>query len=525
MKSRKSHLIKNLIVCILFSIPVITNAQAGVLDHTFDNDGKVTTLIGDLCEGNAVAIQSDNKIVVAGFADISPYAFAAVRYNTDGSLDNSFDGDGKVTLKVGTGNSRANAVAIQNDGKIVLAGQAVDSSNHVFAVVRFNTDGSLDTTFSNDGIVTTFLGSYLSWAYAIAIQSDGKIVVAGEYDGGNISNLDFTIVRYNTDGSLDNTFDIDGIVITAVTPGNVVDNLHAVAIQSDGKIVVTGETRQLGGTDVDIALVRYNIDGSLDLSFDTDGKVNTAIGVGNHADFGGSVGIQNDGKIIVGGRSFNGSNYDFSLVRYNSNGGLDSTFSADGKMTSPIGSISDLGQSLAVQTDGKILLAGFTEFPLSYPQFALVRFNTDGSIDSSFSNDGICTTSFGNTGAWGYAVDLQSDGRIVVAGTNDYGPYNEIAVARYHAGVLGINDAGSESSSLSIYPNPFNVITTLKVVFFLSDASLRIYNIFGQVVKQVDHLVGHEIKFNRDNIPEGLYYLLLSDKNHIIAQSKFVVSD
>lgn len=242
---------------------------------------------------------------------------------------------------MGTGNSRANAVAIQNDGKIVLAGQAVDSSNHVFAVVRFNTDGSLDTTFSNDGIVTTYLGSYLSWAYAIAIQSDGKIVVAGEYDGGNISNLDFAIVRYNSDGSLDNTFDNDGIVITDVTPGNVVDNLHAVAIQSDGKIVVTGETRQLGGTDVDIALVRYNIDGSLDLSFDTDGKVNTAIGVGIHADFGGSIGIQNDGKILVGGRSFNGSNYDFSLVRYNSNGGLDSTFSADGKMTSPIRSISD----------------------------------------------------------------------------------------------------------------------------------------------------------------------------------------
>lgn len=145
---------------------------------------------------------------------------------------------------MGTGNSRANAVAIQNDGKIVLAGQAVDSSNHVFAVVRFNTDGSLDTTFSNDGIVTTYLGSYLSWAYAIAIQSDGKIVVAGEYDGGNISNLDFAIVRYNSDGSLDNTFDNDGIVITDVTSGNVVDNLHAVAIQSDGKIVVTGETRQ-----------------------------------------------------------------------------------------------------------------------------------------------------------------------------------------------------------------------------------------------------------------------------------------
>jgi uncharacterized delta-60 repeat protein len=214
-----------------------------------------------------------------------------------------------VTTEVGSSDDRAYSVAIQSDGKIVVAGfERNGISNFDFALVRYNTDGSLDTNFDSDGKVTTAIGSGTDSAYSVAIQSDGKIVVAGYSDNG--SNDDFALVRYNTDGSLDTNFDSDGKVTTEV--GSSDDYAESVAIQSDGKIVAAGYSSNGGNND--FALVRYNTDGSLDTSFDSDGKVTTAIG--SASDFARSVAIQSDGKIVVAGYSDNGSNADFALVRY-----------------------------------------------------------------------------------------------------------------------------------------------------------------------------------------------------------------
>jgi uncharacterized delta-60 repeat protein len=293
----------------LFSIPS-SSAAVGSLDTSFDTDGIVTTTIQSRAsEANSIAVQSDGKIVAAGFSyDGVKNNFAVVRYNTDGSLDTSFDTDGQVITAFGSRDSFANSIAVQSDGKIVAAGSSYDGVKYNFAVVRYNTDGSLDTSFDTDGIVTTTTGSRNNYANSIAVQSDGKIVAAGyAYDG--VKN-NFAVVRYNTDGSLDTSFDTDGIVTTTIQ--SRASEANSIAVQSDGKIVAAGYAYD--GVKNNFAVVRYNTDGSLDTSFDTDGQVITAFGSGHS--FAYSIAVQSDGKIVAAGSSYDGVKNNFAVVRY-----------------------------------------------------------------------------------------------------------------------------------------------------------------------------------------------------------------
>jgi uncharacterized delta-60 repeat protein/RHS repeat-associated protein len=307
--------------------------EDGSLDTAFGSSGVVTTSFGGTDVAYGMAIQEDGKVILVGSSSGS---FAIARYNTDGTLDNSFDSDGKVTT---TGLGDAYGVAIQADGKIVVAGWVGSD----FSVARYNSDGSLDTSFDGDGKLTTNIGTSHDEAYDVAIQSDGKIVVAGKK---GLSGS-FALARYNTDGSLDTSFDSDGIVTTSGTGDG-----YSLAIQPDGKILLAGEFD--GGGVIDFVIARYNTNGSLDTSFDADGKVTT--------DFGGSEGaysitLQNDGKIVAAG--YKGTTH-FALARYNSNGSLDTSFDTDGKLTTQIGT-SSYALSVMIQPDGKIVAAGYSD--------------------------------------------------------------------------------------------------------------------------------------------------------------------
>jgi uncharacterized delta-60 repeat protein len=422
-------------------------AADGDLDTSFSSDGKVTTAIGSGIDAAlSVVLQSDGKIVAAGYSyNGSNYDFAVVRYNIDGSLDTTFDTDGKVTTAVGLGDDVAYSVVLQSDGKIVAAGYSFNGSNNDFAVVRYNIDGSLDTTFDTDGKVTTAIGSGTDAALSVVLQSDGKIVVAGYSHNG--SSLDFAVVRYNTNGSLDTTFSGDGIVTTAIGSGT--ENAWSVKLQSDGKIVVAGYSHN--GSNFDFAVVRYNTDGSLDTTFDTDGKVTTAIGSGSDEAY--SVVLQSDGKIVVAGYSDNGSNYVFAVVRYNIDGSLDTTFDTDGKVTTAIGSGSDIARSVVLQSDGKIVAAGYSYNGSNF-DFAVVRYNIDGSLDTTFDTDGKVTTAVGLGDDAAYSVVLQSDGKIVVAGFSYNGSNNDFAVVRYSISVSSLSWVGAQSITCPA-PNPW----------------------------------------------------------------------
>lgn len=399
----------------------------GSLDMSFDNDGIVVTLITFRDAATALAIQNDGKIVAAGHTGVEyPESdFALVRYNANGSLDDSFGNGGIVTTTVGN-ISVATSLALQSDGKIVAAGYSwLTWNDYDFALARYNADGSLDTTFSDDGKVITPISGGLDYINSVALQGDGKIVVAGNGygDGGD---SDFVLARYNTDGSLDSSFDGDGKVLTDFD--NYDDSARGVVIQGDGKIVAAGF--KSGTSYYDFALARYNLDGTLDISFDGDGKVTTPITMIDY-DAAYAIALQADGKIIAAGYKVVVSDTDFALTRYNTNGSLDTSFGGDGIVLTNIGNRNDVANSVALQADGKIIVAGMSSTRLT-GEFALVRYNPDGSLDTSFGTDGIVTTVFGTDYAEVTAVVVVSDGKIVAVGTSWYDNNSKVALARYN---------------------------------------------------------------------------------------------
>ncbi len=396
----------------------------GSLDATFGTGGKVVTPIGSGPDyANAVAIQRDGKIVTAGYtSNGSNFDFAVVRYKTDGSLDPTFGTGGKVVTPIGSGADYANAVAIQSDGRIVVAGATHNGSNYDFALVRYNTSGSLDTAFGTGGKIVTPIGSGNDLAEAVAIQSNGEIVAAG-YTSTGAANA-FALARYGSDGSLDTTFGIGGKAVTPI--GSFDDEANAIAIQSNGEIVAAGYT--YNGSDNDFALARYHTDGSLDATFGAGGIVTTSIGSGN--DVANAVAIESDGKIVAAGLTNNGSNYDFALARYSAGGSLDATFGTSGIVTTPIGSNGDVAKAVAIQDNSKIVAAGYTYNGSNY-DFALARYNAGGSLDTTFGTGGIVTTSIGSGDDEVNAIAIDGNGEIVAAGYTYNGSNNDFTLARY----------------------------------------------------------------------------------------------
>jgi uncharacterized delta-60 repeat protein len=444
----------------------------GTLDTAFNSlgaqPGTVATLVNnEAVSGYSVALQSDGKIVVAGYTNVSN-KFAVARFNADGTLDTAFNASGTqpgtVATTVNGETAQGYSVAIQPlDGKIVVAGYTNVSNK--FAVARFNTDGTLDTTFNpspatQPGTVATTVNLETAQGYSVAIQPlDSKIVVAGYT---NVSNK-FAVARFNTDGTLDATFNPS----PATQPGTLVTMVnsetargYSVAIQpSDGKIVMTGYTNASGL----VAVARFNTDGTLDTAFNSagtqPGTVITTVDGGPA--LGRSVTIQpSDSKIVVAGYTFGDSK--FAVVRFNTNGTLDTTtFNfhglQPGTMSTTVDNTTALGYSVALQpVDGKIIVAGYT---FGDNKFAVARFTTDGRLDNTtFNSAGVQPGTVSTTidtvtvDEKGYSVALQQDDKIVVAGYALVSNANRFALARFTTnGILDttFNAAGVQPGTVS----------------------------------------------------------------------------
>jgi uncharacterized delta-60 repeat protein len=519
-----------LLLSILLSFPFTTMAQDGSLDTSFGVEGIVTTAVGainsmDLSSGNAksVAIQNDGKILVAGQSyNGLNYDFAVVRYNYNGSLDTTFGNNGKVITDFG--NDLPKSIAIQSDGKIVVAGVNFNGSSINFALVRYTTNGSLDTTFDIDGKVTTNYNGSDCHAYSLALQSDGKMVLVGHARNGS-GFQGFAAMRYNTDGSLDTTFGTNGKVFTLFgTPGATSDSANSVAIQNDGKIVVAGTSFLYSESRSRFAALRYNANGSLDTTFDNDGILTTNFGA--FSDEGTSLAIQNDGKLVIGGNSSlaqHGTEI-FAIVRFNIDGSLDTTFDVDGKVTTLIGTFMNSLFSTIIQGDGKILVAGYSisSNNLNNNAFTIVRYNIDGSLDTSFDSDGIVNSILDSTTyAGAYSLALQNDGKIVAAGKLN----NSFAVVRYNNPTLAINTFENQVVNISIAPNPFSNQTSFQSNIPFKNTSLLVYNSIGQLIKTINNINGQQITFSRDNLPIGLYFAHLMQDNKNIYIQKLLIKE
>lgn len=433
----KRVLIKALALCLAAfllcgSLPYCVQADAGDLDLSFGGGGKVTTdLFGQPDHPFSMALQPDGKLIVAGVTsnNITSQDFAVVRYNTDGTLDPGFGVGGRVTTTFSVFGSQdvARAVALQPDGKIVVAGDSISD----FALARYNSDGSLDTSFGSDGMLRTDFNRSDDSAAAIAIQGDGKIVAAGFSDLRRVfpPRFDFAVVRYNSDGSLDPSFGNNGKVTTDFF--NLEDRANAITIQADGKILLAGPVHRASFSPflLDFGIARYEPVGSLDLSFGMGGKVVTNFFGGY--DVADDMKVQADGKIIVAGTADTlDTDNDFALSRYNSDGSLDLSFGTGGKVRADFSHLWDQIRSIDIQPDGKIVAAGVTENPNGTVDFALARFNADGNLDSGFGSEGKVSTDFSPIDGASDLV-LQRDGKIVVAGAVINSGDSDFAVVRY----------------------------------------------------------------------------------------------
>ncbi len=445
-----------------------------------------------------------------------------------GTLDTTFSNDGIVTTDYGSLNDFATGIAVQTDGKIVIVGQEqISGSNHQFMVGRYLVNGIIDSTFGTNGQTFTNFGNSFDGATAVAIQSDGKIVAAG-YVAPAYS---FAVARYTSDGILDTTFNSTGKVTT--TMGGV--GATAIAIQSNGKIVVAGSSG------LNFGLVRYNTNGIMDTTFGVNGKVTTPF-TGYGCAFG--VALQPDGKIVAGGTITNiGTGDDFAIARYDSSGILDTTFNASGKFVVDIREDNaDEARAMDLQLDGKILLAGYS---LNTNQdFAIIRVNPVGTLDTTFGISGIQTfninntdnyltcmalqpngkilmsginyynatstdeilliridangildNTFGNAGKVithinylydeAYGIALQSDGKILLTGTAQFSSDVNVAVLRYNNDVqLGLIDFSISDSPLLVYPNP--VKSELHVCYTLTEnesITINLFDINGKIVQ------------------------------------------
>jgi uncharacterized delta-60 repeat protein len=372
----------------------------GEPDLSFSSDGKTVLDLSEYWdEASGVAIQPDGKIVVGGTAR---GFFALVRYNADGSFDSSFSGDGKALTDLGTEYPRAHDLALQPDGKIVLVGDTRSSYLSDFALVRYNADGTLDSSFGEDGkVVTDFSGGYASQgdtAAGVAVQPDGKIVVAGR--GGIAYGGDFFAARYNADGSPDSSFGDGGGAEVDFTPepggegangSSSYDYGRDIALQPDGKLVLVGDTTPGGLCGCYIGVARLTADGELDPTFGGNGLVRTKIYWAQALDNGSAIEATDDGKIVVAGaHSQYNPNYedwwvdDFAVLRYLSDGSLDPEFAGDGVALANFAFESaDVANALALQDDGRVVVTGGAGAGMG-----IARYKIDGALDETFSDDG-----------------------------------------------------------------------------------------------------------------------------------------
>ena len=396
------------------------NAQPGTLDSSFGING-ISNIEG-LGYVRSTALQADGKIIVVG-REISESVVTIARYNTDGSLDESFGDNGIVYTDLKNSHQFYAAnfedVAIQSDGKIVVTGSGfyddIQGNFYDALTIRYNTDGSMDESFGDRGAVISDFEDDHDEAKKIAIQSDGKIVIGG------ISGGYYFIARYNTDGSLDNSFNTENGWVKGSLGG--VTLFTSLALQEDAKIVISCNISDAG------SLIRYKSNGTKDSSFGVNGTVRGNPSLHNFIQ---NIIIQGDGKILAVGKSLNYdlNKYNAIVMRYELSGEFDTTFGEAGIMTVVYESANTVGSNILLQEDKKIVISGgFYTSDGSVKKGTLTRFNKDGSLNDHFGNGGIAETIFSNLAN----ILIQPDGKIIARGSLTNGSSFTYTLSRFKA--------------------------------------------------------------------------------------------
>ena len=375
------------------------------LDTAFGINGVATydSAKGD-DTGYSVITDSANRIVVAGYSSNGPDLDITIwRFNPNGTPDTTFDTDGLVTWDSGNGDDKAYSVAIDSANRIIVTGESASD----LVVLRLNPDGSLDTTFGINGLVT-WDGGGTDTGYSVTSDSISRVLVSGE------SASDIIILRLNANGTLDNTFRTNGV---ATWDGGGTDTGYSVATDSTNRPIVAGHSSN------NLIVSRFKTDGSLDNTFGTNGIVTYDSGQGD--DTGYSVITDSANRIVVAGYSSNGPDLDITIWRFNPNGTPDTTFDTDGLVTWDSGNGDDKAYSVAIDSANRIIVTGESASDL-----VVLRLNPDGSLDTTFGTNGVATWDSGSSDV-GYSVTIDSANRAVVSGSRTNGSDLDLTVWRY----------------------------------------------------------------------------------------------
>jgi uncharacterized delta-60 repeat protein len=416
---------------------------SGALDTSFDGDGKQTISFGASDDqAYSVTLDSLDRVVLAGTTNNgSNYDFAVARLTGAGALDSTFDGDGKQTIAFGGPDDIVYGVATDSFDRVVVAGYTGNGTSTDFAVARLTPAGSLDMSFDADGKQTFAIGADGNRAFGVAVDSLDRVVAAGQMRNG--SGYGFAVARMSVNGALDSSFDADGkqTVIFSSTPAYG----YGAAVDSLGRVVVVGYTEYGGPTGVegpDIAAARLTNAGALDTSFHGNGKLSLGLTAKSWA-FGRAVAVDHLGRIVVAGSAEttdNGGGQRFAVARYTPTGTLDPSFGGTGKVTFDFGGDSDVTYAVAIDSLDRVVVAG-QNYGHGFNRVAVARLTTAGALDSAFDGDGKQTFVFPPYGVIAYGVAVDSANRVVVAGSTANGSTNaNFAVAR-------LTEAGALDSS------------------------------------------------------------------------------
>jgi uncharacterized delta-60 repeat protein len=425
MMSKIHYIVFTLILIAAFILPVNADAAGGMLDTSFGSNGIAITDLGSPSDtGVNLVLQTDGKIVVAGLAQLdgsnpNNRTTILVRYNPDGTLDTTFGIKGKVTTAVG------GPVALQMDGKLIVGGAMTGG----IGLARYSNSGALDITFGTNGVTSVWENNDSNFRYTLSdlvVQPDGRIVVIGfqEAIGGNHVNCE--ISRFQGNGVLEDgsrgSFDENNF------PESERNFCKAVALQSDGKIILSGHAEpNFSGMAIILGRLNSGSTSSFDPTFGTNGHGTVVTPISSFKHGNGALSIQADSRIVLAGTTYadpNNINENLALVRYNSNGTLDNTLGGSGIVITDFGK-NEVGNDLAIQADGKIIVAG-KSYSNTSSDFLLVRYNADGTLDSSFGNSGKAILDLGGTDS-AEGMLLQPDNKVLAVGTKN----GDMALVRY----------------------------------------------------------------------------------------------
>ena len=491
------------------------HAQVGNLDAGFSGDGKLMTPVGngmDIAYG--VVVQANNRIVAVGMTHSGGSDnFAIVRYLTDGTLDLSFSGDGIVDIDFDGGSDEARDVLLLPNGNILVGGTARIGGDLDFAFVLLDPNGELISAFDGDGLMTFDFNDTDDKLSRIALHGD-RIYAVGSWLHN--SEEEYAIAAFKLNGAPETAFSGDGKLVFDVGAG--ADIASSIAVQLDDKILVAGYTGV--GFAKEFCVVRFKTDGSLDNTFSTDGIVIPDVGTIDDRAY--AIAIQDDQKIVVAGSSYGETGYDFALVRLLSDGNIDIDFGDDGYTVETIGPFFDDARDMVLQPDGKILVTGYAAQAASDADFGLARFTRDGVLDNTFSSDGKVITIIGSGESEdeAHAIALQPDGKIVIVGEAENSSGNlDFALARYLSGIVtSIDEDVIVLEQLKLFPIPahstlnasFSIDRERILEFSITDIAGRILDI---VQDNRSFSAGHHtLSFNLPaSILPSTYFLYVND--------------